>query len=176
MSERILSPDKTMYLDGEIWLPVENEIQSALNLQDSIVAGDINITYQESSQKPVLNRIGVESTDTEEGEISRSITQYQLLQTVELTSCDNEYKFELNFSPLLANDLVLVLQKMNTLAHNSTKLSSSINLQIFDLETRHYLMELWRKLVKSRKRGRRKEFFEVSVGLGIICVIAYLFF
>jgi hypothetical protein len=174
MSERILSPDKTMYLDGENWLPVEDDSQSAITLQDSIVAGDINITYHGSSQEPASEEIGGKSTVTEKGENSRSITQFQLLHTVELTSCENDYKFELKFSPLLHNDLVLVLQKMNLLAHRSKKLPSSIDIQIFDIETGDYLMELWKMLVKSRRQGQLKEMFELSAGLTIICVIGYL--
>ena len=174
MSERILSPDKTMYWDGENWLPVENE--SVLSLQDSVVNGDINITYQGISPKSTPDNIGVVLNDTEVSDSPQSISQLQLLQTVEITSCDNEYEYELKFSPLLANDLVLVLQKMNTLAHNNAKIPPSINLQIFDLETSQYLKEIWRKLVKSRKRGRRKELFELSLGLIIMGVIGYFLY
>ena len=173
MSERILSPDKTMYWDGGEWLPVENDTESVLSLQDSVVNGDINITYQGSSPKSTSDNIGVVLNDTEISDSPRSISQLQLLQTVEITSCDNEYKYELKFSPLLANDLVLVLQKMNTLAHNNAKLPASINLLIFDPETSQYLKEIWRKLVKSRKRGRRKEIFEGSLGLIFLVVIGY---
>ena len=174
MSERILSPDKTMYLDGGNWLPVEDDDQSAITLQDSIVAGDINITYHGSSQEPASEEIGRKSTVAEKGESSHSITQFQLLQTVEITSCENDYYFELKFSPLLHNDLVLVLQKMNLLAHRSKKLPSSIDIKIFDMETGDYLMELWKKLVKSRRQGQLKEMFEVSAGIIILCVIGYL--
>jgi preprotein translocase subunit Sss1 len=143
------------------------------------VTGDIHITYQESSPKSTSDNIGVAVNGIEVGDSLPSISQLQLLQTVEITSCDNEYKYELNFSPLLANDLVLVLQKMNTFAHNNAKLPPSINLQMFDPETNQYLMEIWRKLVKSRKRGSRKEFFDVSFALifwGVIGFLVYLFF